>query len=236
MSVRIQTSQNVDLEYEPASIGERIAANLIDRLIYIGWVIAWIVAYSAMGRGSGTSTFVMIVIVVLPIMLYPILTEYFLNGQTLGKRAMRIRVVLLDGSPATLGAYLLRWLLILVDTEILTPLVAIITIAANGKGQRIGDIAAGTTVVKTTKRVSLSQVVYQELPDDYLVTYATANQLKDADIETIRQVLRTSNDELLERTAEKVAEVLEITSPLEYRTFLLTVVNDYAYLANKEEQ
>ena len=236
MSVRIQTSQNVDLEYEPASIGERIAANLIDRLIYIGWVIAWIVAYGAIGRGSGTSTFVMIVIVVLPIMLYPILTEYFLNGQTLGKRAMRIRVVLLDGSPPTLGAYLLRWLLILVDTEILTPLVAIITIAANGKGQRIGDIAAGTTVVKTTKRVTLSQVVYQELPDDYLVTYATANQLKDTDIETIRQVLRTSNDELLERTAEKVAEVLEITSPLEHRTFLLTVVNDYAHLANKEEQ
>ena len=68
------------------------------------------------------------------------------------------RQVLLDGSPPTLGAYLLRWLLILVDTEILTPLVAIITIAANGKGQRIGDIAAGTTVVKTTKRVTLSQV------------------------------------------------------------------------------
>jgi hypothetical protein len=168
--------------------------------------------------------------------MYPILTEYFLNGQTLGKRAMNIRVVLLNGNQPTLGAYILRWLLILVDTELLTPLVAIITIAANGKGQRIGDIAAGTTVIKTIKRVTLNQVTYQALPEDYQVTYSDASQFNDRDIETIRQVLRNRNEELIERTAEKVSGVLGITNSTEPRIFLLTIINDYAHLAAKDAE
>jgi uncharacterized RDD family membrane protein YckC len=122
MSVRIQTSQNVELEYEPASIGDRILATILDRLIYIGWVLFWILIYSLLKLSGDMSVFVVILTIALPIMMYPILTEYFLNGQTLGKRAMNIRVVLLNGNQPTLGAYILRWLLILVDTELLNAL------------------------------------------------------------------------------------------------------------------
>lgn len=236
MSVRIQTSQNVELEYEPASIGDRILANILDRLIYLGWVLIWILIYSGFKMEGDMSMFIIILTVALPIMLYPLLTEYFLNGQTLGKRAMNIRVVLLNGNQPTLGAYILRWLLILIDTELLTPLVAIIAIAANGKGQRVGDIAAGTTVIKTVKRVSLNQVVYESLPEDYLVTYPEASQLNDQDIETIRKVLKNRNEVLLQRTAEKVAEVLNLNFPNDTRTFLWTIVNDYAYLATKDTE
>jgi uncharacterized RDD family membrane protein YckC len=236
MSVRIQTSQNVELEYEPASIGDRILATILDRLIYLGWVLFLILIYSLFKLSGDLSGFIIILTIVLPIMMYPIFTEYFLNGQTLGKRAMNIRVVLLNGNQPTLGAYILRWLLILVDTELLTPLVAIITIAANGKGQRVGDIAAGTTVIKTVKRVHLSQVTYQALPEDYQVTYTEASQLNDRDIETIRQVLHNRNEELLERTAEKVSGVLGITNSIEPRIFLLTIINDYAYLAAKDAE
>ncbi|MEZ4901009.1 MAG: RDD family protein [Spirosomataceae bacterium] len=141
-------------------------------------VLLWILIYSSFKLEGDKSIFIVMLTVVLPILLHPISTEYFLNGQTLGKRAMNIRVVLLDGNQPSLGAYILRWLLILIDTEILTPLVAILTISVGGKGQRIGDVAAGTTVIKTTKRVSLSQVTYQALPDDYQITYSEVNQLK----------------------------------------------------------
>jgi uncharacterized RDD family membrane protein YckC len=236
MSVRIQTSQNVELEYEPASIGDRILATILDRLIYLGWVLIWILIYNLVKLNGNLSIFIIMGTIGLPIMLYPILTEYFLNGQTLGKRAMNIRVVLLNGNQPTLGAYILRWLLILVDTELLTPLVAIITIAANGRGQRVGDIAAGTTVIKTVKRVSLSQVTYQSLPEDYRVTYLEAAHLNDRDIETIRQVLRNRNEGLMERTAHKVAEVLDIQYTTEPRVFLLTVINDYSFLAAKDAE
>lgn len=234
MSVRIQTSQNVELEYELASLGDRILATIIDRLIYLGWAIAWFGLFSVLKLGENQSIFFVVLTIVLPILLYPLLSEYFLNGQTLGKRAMNIRVVRLDGNKPTLSAYLLRWLLLIIDTGIFTPVVAIIAIAANGKGQRIGDIAAGTTVIKTTKRVNLSQVVYQELPEDYKVTYPEAAQLNDRDIETIRQVLRRRNEELTQQTAEKVSNVLDITNITESRTFLLTIINDYTYLAAQE--
>lgn len=236
MSVRVQTSQNVELEYEPASIGDRILATLLDRLIYVGWVLFWILIYSGFKIKGDASIFVIMLTVVLPVLLYPVLTEYFLNGQTLGKRAMNIRVVLLDGNQPTLGAYILRWLLILVDTELLTPLVAILTISVGGKGQRVGDIAAGTTVIKTIKRVSLSQVTYQSLPKDYLVTYPEASQLSDTDIETIRQVLLRRNNELLQKTADKVADILGLPATFEPQAFLFKIINDYAYLATKEAE
>ncbi len=234
MSVRIQTSQNVELEYEPASIGDRILATLIDRLIYVGWGMAWFLLYASLKINDDLSVFLIVLTIFLPILLYPLLSEYFLNGQTPGKRAMNIRVVRLDGNKPTLGAYILRWLLIIIDVGIFTPVVAIVAIAVNGKGQRIGDIAAGTAVIKTVKRVNLSQVVYQSLPDDYKVTYPEAGQLNDRDIETIRQVLRKRNEELLDQTAEKVSGVLGIANINEPRTFLLTIINDYTYLASQE--
>lgn len=235
MSVRIQTSQNVDLEYETASIGDRILANLLDRLIYIGWVLVWILVYTNLKLEQTLSIFLIVLTVVLPVLFYPLLTEYFLNGQTLGKRAMNIRVVKLDGTKPTLGAYILRWLLILIDTEILTPFVAVVTIAANGRGQRIGDIAAGTTVIKTTKQVRLSDVTFESLPQDYQVTYLQVKRLNDRDIDTIRQVLMKDDDGLLDKTTYKIASIFEINPPLDTRRFLNTVVNDYAHLASLEE-
>ena len=234
MAVRVQTSQNVDVEYEPASIGDRILANLIDYLIYLGWGIAAVLVFKGGSLQGELSTFFIILILVLPISFYPLLTEYFLNGQTLGKRAMKIRVLRIDGGKPTLGAYILRWLLIVVDCQIFTPLVAVVAVAAGGKGQRVGDIAAGTAVVKTNKVVSLSEVVYQPIADDYRVTYADAANLTDRDVETIRQVLRKQNAALLDQTADRVSNVLGTGSYTDARYFLITIINDYAHLANQE--
>ena len=234
MAVRVQTSQNVDVEYEPASIGDRILANLIDYLIYLGWGIAAVLVFKGGSLQGELSTFFIILILVLPISFYPLLTEYFLNGQTLGKRAMKIRVLRIDGGKPTLGAYILRWLLIVVDCQIFTPLVAVVAVAAGGKGQRVGDIAAGTAVVKTNKVVSLSEVVYQPIADDYRVTYADAANLTDRDVETIRQVLRKQNAALLDQTADRVSDVLGTGSYTDARYFLITIINDYAHLANQE--
>ncbi len=60
MSVRIQTSQNVELEYEPASIGDRILATILDRLIYIGWLLFWILVYSLLKLSGDMSVFIII--------------------------------------------------------------------------------------------------------------------------------------------------------------------------------
>ena len=236
MSVQINTSQNVQLDYEPASIGERILANVIDYLIYLAWVILTAFLLKSMNGGGDSSQFFFYLIILLPILMYPLLSEYFLNGQTIGKRALSIKVVMLDGSKPTLGAYILRWILIIVDLGIFSQLIAVLTIAINGKGQRVGDIAAGTTVIRTEKRVSLGQVMYQQLPEDYRLKYPEASNLTDRDIETIRQVLRRRNDNLTFSTAERVRTVMNLNDVGDADLFLRTVINDYAYLALKEAQ
>ncbi|MCU0341289.1 MAG: RDD family protein [Spirosomaceae bacterium] len=217
MSVLIQTSQNVPVEYELASVGERIVANLIDIIIYIGWAVSWSLIFSQL-RVAGA--FFSMLLIILPIMMYPLFTEYFLNGQTLGKRAINIKVIRLDGSQPSLGDYVLRWLFIVIDNGFFSSLVAVIAIASGGKGQRLGDIAAGTTVIKTKKRVTLDQIIYESPQENYQVTY----------------LQRKQNPELLDMTADKIAQLLGASQGKSQRQFLQTIVNDYAYLVAKEAE
>ncbi len=229
--MQIQTSQNVSLDYEVASIGDRILANLVDYAVYVVWGLFVMILISAFGGfDAANSTFIVIGFVYLPIVFYPLLTEYFLNGQTLGKRAMNIRVVRIDGSKPTLGGYIIRWILMLADI-LFYYFVAIITIAINGKGQRVGDIAAGTAVVKTKKRISLNQVMQQKFPDNYKLNFPEVSQLSDQDIETIRLVIQKNNLELNDTTAEKISELLSVNYTTNSLAFLKTIVNDYTFVA-----
>ncbi|WP_332368766.1 RDD family protein [Spirosoma telluris] len=113
MSVAIRTSQNVLLEYEPASIGERILAAIIDYVVIFGWLMLTLALPSSLG--FRVNSFYSI-LVLLPVVTYDLVSEWLLNGRSLGKIAMKIRVVMLDGSPPNLGAYLIRWLLRMVES------------------------------------------------------------------------------------------------------------------------
>ncbi len=229
--MQIQTSQNVSLDYEVASVGDRILANLVDYAVYLGWGIFVVLLISTfVGFEKAHSTFIIIGFVYLPIVFYPLLTEYFLNGQTFGKRALNIRVVRLDGSKPTLGGYVIRWILMTADF-LFYYFVAIITIAINGKGQRLGDIAAGTTVVKTKRQISLNEVVAHDIPENYKVSFPEVSQLTDRDIETIRLVIKKNNLELTDTTALKISELLSVNYSTEAIRFLKTIVNDYTFTA-----
>ncbi|KAA9353742.1 RDD family protein [Larkinella humicola] len=232
MTVSIQTSQNVTLEYEPASLGDRILALLLDYLILLGWLILYFVLTKLL-PGAFRSPFWTGLFLLLPFMLYDLLCETFLNGQSLGKIAMKIRVVMLDGSQPGLGAYLLRWLLRIIESPMFFGgMVAVITIAANGRGQRIGDIAAGTTVVKLTRPVTLAQITYRALPDDYQVRFPEVAQLSDRDLNIVREALRMNNPEISGLAADKVKQVIGVRSELDDTTFLRTLINDYQFLAS----
>ncbi|GAB3321879.1 RDD family protein [Larkinella ripae] len=231
MAVSIQTSQNVTLDYEPANVGDRILALLLDYLVFLGWLIFYF-ALRRLAPGVFENRFWSMVLLVLPFMLYDLLCELFLNGQSLGKIALKIRVVMLDGSPPTLGAYLLRWLLRLIESPLfLAGLVPLITVAINGKGQRIGDIAAGTTVVKLTQPVTLEYVTYRALPVDYQVRFPEVTRLSDRDLSIIREALRLNNPEVSGLAAQKVKQVIGVRSELDDATFLRTLISDYQFLA-----
>lgn len=231
MSLAIRTSQNVLLEYEPASVGDRIIASLIDYVVIFGWVL--LVMAIAAGLNLNVGKFYG-VIAMLPVVFYDLASEWLLNGRSIGKIAMNIRVVMLDGSQPGLGAYLLRWLLRIVESvAFLGGIVPIITVAANGSGQRLGDIAAGTTVVKLKQPVSIEDVVYRPAPENYIVQFADVSLLSDRDISIVREVLRRTDEHVLERTADKVKEVTGIQSSLPNRAFLETVVSDYQFITTQ---
>ena len=229
MSVAIRTSQNVLLEYEPASIGDRILATLIDYLVFFGWFMLLLVIPRLLSVDVGRFY---VAFALLPIVFYDLICEWLLNGRSVGKLAVGIRVVKLDGSPPNLGAYLIRWLLRIIESvSFLGGIVPIITVAANGKGQRLGDIAAGTTVVKLKQPISLEDVLVKPLPDDYVVQFPDVRMLTDRDISIVRDVLQRGEADVLARTSDKIKEVTGIQTSSSPRAFLETVISDYQFIA-----
>src|SRR5690606_2062297 len=170
-----------------------------------------------------------VLIFTMPFFIYHPVFEILMNGQTPGKRQMRIKVVNLDGSSPTIGGYLMRWLFRLVEVFLLRGALAIVTIAANGRGQRLGDIAAGTSVVKLVPaEATRSANVFASAEEGYEPTFPQAAQLNDTDLEVIYQALEvnrdTGNPLPANRLTEKVKSLLGIESDLPPVKFLYTII------------
>ncbi len=228
--ITIRTAQNVDVRYEVASFGDRLVAYLIDVLIMVAWVIALVLAQQVDSRLMDEPILFMVV-VMLPFFFYHLACEILMNGQSVGKRARRIKVARLNGDQATVGQYLLRWLLRPVDSFYF---IGVITIFVNGKGQRLGDLVAGTTVVSMKQRRTLAEIVTADALDGHAVRYARAHLLSDAQAQLIRDVLRRTDpsrpDAVLAELADKVRAVIGADREQPDREFLATVLRDHAHL------
>jgi hypothetical protein len=161
-----------------------------------------------------------------------------MNGQTPGKKIQNIKVVKVDGSKANLSSYLLRWILRPVDF-LLSGSVAVISVVVGKKGQRIGDLAAGTTVIKIRdQKQFLQQEVITQLPEDYEPVYPEASQLSRDHMKLIEQAIHV---QLHERNgipaaslAIKIKQILKIKSDQPDLQFLTTIQKDYNYLSSKQ--
>ncbi|MBO0358777.1 RDD family protein [Hymenobacter sp. BT186] len=240
-TIRVHTTQNVSLEYEVASVGDRIVAAIIDYLVLFAWLAACGLLFALVAGTGGQKSVPFIVVfgivAAVPYVFYHLASEIYFNGQSIGKKARHIKVIRLDGTQPQLGDYLLRWLLRLIDMSlpVVGPLVAIITILANGRGQRLGDMAAGTTVVSTRPRQAAGALAPVVTPPDYVVVFPQADQLADHDVATIRQLLQKGlehdNYQLLHEVANKVKDLTGIYTELPDEAFLRTVIRDHAHLA-----
>jgi len=236
----IQTAQNVDLAYAPAGLGQRFLAWLVDALIMTGY---WcILVFGLPGVGIEDPGTVAIVLLSSPFLLYHLVCELFFEGQTAGKRALRIQVARLDGASPTVGQYLLRWLFRLVEITVSFGIPALLTIALTRRSQRIGDIVAGTTVVRSTRRVHLHEVRYPVRPPTYNPFFPNAVTLTDADVRTLRAVLvrlhrepTSASSQALGLRAKTAVErrLGLVTSYQSPEAFIETVVADYTFLHDK---
>ncbi len=161
----IETPERVQLEFALASIGNRFLACAIDHLIQF---LAMILVYVSVvlltnnfgiDRNEGTAGVIaelpkwviaiMIIVVFLLFTSYFAFFEWLWNGQTPGKKLLRLRVIREDGRPITLWESVARNLLRLFD---IMPLpfysIGFIAVFLSGRDQRIGDLFAGTVVVR----------------------------------------------------------------------------------------
>lgn len=242
-TIKVNTSQHVDIDYPVAGLGERISARLIDLAIFFGLYLLFL----ALGILTAISNFSTAFIVLLAIygasyVFYNLICEIFMNGQSVGKRLMKIKVISIDGGQASIGQYFIRWLFRLVDFVLTGQIGGLICIAVSEKKQRIGDIVAGTTVIKTVARTKFDQIAFQPVQEEYTPVFWNADQLTDRDIELVHEVIstyyKTFKTELIYATAAKITGHLSITSVPEGMNelnFLNTIIKDYNYLTSRSE-
>lgn len=226
-TISVRTTQNVFIHHPVASLGDRILAYLLDSLILTAYVVVLIIALTYID----VPAWVYFVLVLIPIALYHLLFEIFMNGQSPGKRAMNIQVVRMDGTEPNFADYFLRWLLGLIERGA----IAVLVIAVNGKGQRLGDIIAGTTVVKIVAQKEITaEEVFITPNQDYVPTFPQATQLNSQDIELIQRALEAErefgNREPVMMVTEKIKSLLGVQTSLTPIQFLYTIVKDYNHL------
>ena len=233
---QIETAQNVTINQNVAHVSTRIGSFLIDLLVIGGYYLAIILIYIAIDADPFESWAIMSLLA-LPIFFYSLLFEVLLNGQTPGKAANKIRVVNINGSKPTFGGYLLRWMLRFIDISIASGSIALLTILLNGKGQRLGDLAAGTTVISEKKRIKLSNTLAIDIPDDYIPTYPQVITLTDIDIQTIKNLFysakKEGNHAVILKLHVKINAMLEIESKEKPINFVETIIKDYNYYTQK---
>jgi uncharacterized RDD family membrane protein YckC len=153
--LRISTAEHVGISYELAGVGSRVLAAFLDvvaiSVVELGGTLLANGGSRQLGSLLGRSIFSAIVtllfLLVFPL-AYWVLLETLWNGQTLGKRLVGIRVLRDTGAPAGFIAITARGLVRLLDVVPFVLPIDILLIVLTGKSQRLGDLVAGTVVVK----------------------------------------------------------------------------------------
>jgi len=237
--ITVHTTQNIDIDYEVGGLGERMLAFLIDIGIFTALAIIGLVLSANLFSQKATGGY--FIVVGLALLFYDLVCESFFNGQSLGKYVMKIRVISLDGNRPRFSQYLLRWLFRLIDCSLTSYIAGVLTIALTDKGQRIGDLVAGTAIIRTVPRTKRDKVVFNHFDDSYIPVFTQASQLTDNDIALIHEVienyLKTGNSTIVYNMADRIRQHLVISLPPQMNSmqFLQTILKDYSQLTSQAD-
>jgi uncharacterized RDD family membrane protein YckC len=187
----IATPEGVDVEMVLAGLGSRFLARLLDLLIQAVCIIALAFVAGAVGeseRGFGLAVF--FVGLFCAIWVYDVAFETLASGRTPGKRAAGIRVVGMHGEPVTFRASAVRNILRIIDLVLLF-LPAAISILVTQHNQRLGDLAAGTLVVREAfggRNAGLDAPAALTVPVDAVATWDVSAITPD-EVQVVRRFL-----------------------------------------------
>jgi len=228
--ISIRTAQNVLIDFQVAPLGHRILGYLIDLII--------------IGAATGVMAIILLSIdeyfyYFLPIIfiLYTPVSEILLGGQTLGKKAMRTRVVNVNGKEPTVLDFLIRWAFRLIDIYSTVGSLAVILISTTARGQRLGGVLSNTLVVSLNSEMelSLNDILRIEDRSKYEPQYLEAYKFSEDEMLTVKSVLdryskyhNKAHTKLVDLSAQRCSDVLGINPVPENKfDFLKTVLRDY---------
>jgi uncharacterized RDD family membrane protein YckC len=242
-SIGINSTQNVSLHFDLASVGNRFLAQFIDTLVKIGYIaIVFTILSTKKDFFFGWDQWSMngfFILIFLPIAFYTLVFEFFWDGQTLGKKAAKIKVIKIEGFQPAFHDYFTRWILRIIDINISMGIIGLLSIIISKKEQRFGDILAGTAVVRIHNKWGIRDTFFQEIKKEHVVTYPLVTNLKDSDIHIIRNVLKRSlreNDRVkITKLAQKIEPIIgkRLTTQTKEQ-FIRTVLKDYNYLTQED--
>lgn len=185
VTLDVATPERVAVELPVAGIGSRAMAYLVDVALLFAVAVTLYFGFTLIVRdpidvllgASSTLRIAGAIAVFLVIWFYWTVSEVAMNGQTLGKRMLRIRVVRSDGSPITALDSALRNLLRVVDFLPLCYPVGVISMLIDKRHRRLGDFVAGTLLVREEK-VDLAKY-------ERAAAVETAHALSAQELETV---------------------------------------------------
>jgi len=233
---QIETAQNITINQNTSHLGERMLAYLIDSFIILVYTVLVFVFLISLDIDI-EDQWAFYLILSLPAFFYYLIFETLMDGKSIGKSAMNLRVVKLDGSKPDFANYFVRWALRIIDVSLTSGGGAVLTILIRGKGQRLGDIAAGTTVISEKKRVSLKDTLLRDLPSNYQPKFPQVTVFKDQEMQTIKELYDKArlngNHNIIVSLDKRIKEVLGVQTALQPIEFVDVIIKDYNYYTQK---
>lgn len=261
--LNIDTPENVVFAYDVAGIGSRFIAAILDTLLIIGaqiFIAVFVLIFSSdlnqlLSNYDEINPWIYAAAGLISFMIlwgFYIIFEMIWNGQTPGKRMVKLRVVRLDGTPITLADSLIRNILRLIDFLPFNYALGVIVMFVNKQSRRIGDLAAGTLVIRDYKQeFNLDSLNGFKISPQRLevgppilegVGALPVEKLSDADIRLAREFLaRDQQQTNLEALAKKIVKTLlkkmeivpQAADKVNATRILFLIVEYYEYLQRK---
>jgi uncharacterized RDD family membrane protein YckC len=262
-SVNVNTPYNVQVSFELAGLDKRLFAWLLDLgFRYLLFILfrfiftAWLTDDTLDRLETSNRQDTIYLAAMLPIIFYFFIFETLLNGQTIGKKLLGIRVVSIEDYKPTFTQYFLRWTMRLIDLGFISilylgmgglyntwmgafflipNLFAILYTINSKKEQRLGDAVSGTVVIRLRSQLSLADTIFRETSKTYNVTYNNVLKLSDRDITIIKNALenyhKSGYDNTLWLIAQKLQQVLKFDTIDDPYHVLNTILEDYNHLS-----
>lgn len=175
--VSVHVPEQVTISYELAGVGSRFLAALVDTFIVVVGTallafIAWVLR-TMLTADTSLSILAWGIVISAGLLIYMgffIWCEMTMGGQSPGKRATGLRVVSVDGAPISAEQSAVRNILRIVDMLPTMYAVGLVSVLVTARNQRLGDLAAGTMVVKERveplEEVSAPEPPAPELPPE----------------------------------------------------------------------